>query len=543
MQFKTRNNDHRAQPLPVNDSDGHIALAELRLSSRYEDAPETIKNQIIHEQTYGQFAVLRYAAISTLVLSSLSVFALWSSVSDEILLSWYALTNAISFSRHIVANRFTKKKPTGAAINYWLRIVLFGTVSIALAWSALVWITWSVHDTKAISFIAFILAAVAFGSFAGLGFYVQAYWGAAAPLFIALAVMFGHLASDSILLAVGMSFFIIFIGIGMLTSSLNSTRIWRNIMVLLHEHQTLAHEHREKSAVLSTTLQSIGDGVFTIDAAGLITYINPAAEKLTGRSLQDIVGQTLSATLPIKDETAPERVVNLDFLCKQVREAVQVPGDLVLSNLQGKTISVEVNISPLYIADDLIDGYVVTLHDVTSLRVLTRSLSHQALHDPLTGLLNRRGFESRLREALDRKQSGNIEHSLCYIDLDHFKSINDTYGHKAGDDALLQVVLIAQKYIRDSDSFGRLGGDEFAILLYGCNIERAEKIVKDICVAVGEHQFARDQEKFSMGVSIGLVPILTNDTLDDLNHAADSACYQAKANGRAQVHTHLRMLA
>lgn len=158
----------------------------------------------------------------------------------------------------------------------------------------------------------------------------------------------------------------------------------------------------------------------------------------------------------------------------------------------------EVTISPIYIADTLIDGYVITLHDVTSLRLLTRNLSRQALHDPLTGLLNRRGFESRVREGLDRKQTSNIDHSLCYIDLDHFKSINDRYGHKAGDDALQQFVSVTQECIRDSDSFGRLGGDEFAILLYGCNLEKAEKIVGDICSAVAHHPFTSGAKKFSM---------------------------------------------
>ncbi|HEY8101167.1 MAG TPA: diguanylate cyclase [Burkholderiaceae bacterium] len=540
MQFKHKNSGQQTPSFPADENDGIIALADLRLSTRYDDASAAIKSQIIHEQAYGQFAVLRYAAISTFILSTLSVFALWSSVSHAVLLIWFAVTNGISVSRHLAANIFTKQKPTGVSIDHWLRLVLFSTVSIALSWTALVWITWPIHDAKAISFIAFILAAIAFGSFAGLGFYVQAYLGAAGPLFIGLAIMFGHMASDSMLLATGISTAILFIGIGMVTSSLNATSVWRNTMVVLHEHQTLAHEHREKSAVLSATLHSIGDGIFTVDANRLITYINPAAEQLTGRSLQDMVGKTLNETMHLKNEAAHDNQMNLDFLCRQVHETMQIPGDLVLCNLHGQTISVEVTISPLYIADDLIDGYVITLHDVTSLRLLTRDLSYQALHDPLTGLLNRRGFESRLREALERKQSSNIDHSLCYIDLDHFKSVNDAYGHKAGDNALQHVVLIAQQYIRDSDSFGRLGGDEFAILFYGCNVERAEKIAEDICEAVAAHQFVSEQEKISVGISIGLIPMLATDTLDNLNHAADHACYQAKANGRGKVYTKLR---
>jgi diguanylate cyclase (GGDEF)-like protein/PAS domain S-box-containing protein len=523
----------------VADSDGFIDLAELRLSSHYDDASSAIKNQIVHEQAYGQFAVLRYAAISTFFLSSLSLFALWPSVPHAILLVWYAVTNGISLARHRVTRRFTNKRPIGKSIEYWLHLVLFYTIAIALSWVALVWIAWSIRDTLSISFIAYILATVAFGAFAGLGLYVRAYLGAAGPLFIALAIMFWHITPGPDLLAAAISVSILLIGIGMLASSLNATRLWRNTLVLLHEHQTLAREHREKSAVLSTILHSIGDGVITVDANRLITYINPAAEKLTDIALHDIAGKSLGTALYLQDEST-SAVVDLDLLCQQVVDSFQVPGNLVLTNRDGNVISVEVTISPLHIAAKSINGYVITLHDVTSLRLLTQDLSRQALHDPLTGILNRRGFEARVREALERKKTGNIEHCLCFLDLDYFKTINDSYGHQAGDEALQLVVSLTQKYIRDSDSFGRLGGDEFAILLYGCNLGKAEKIVGEICAAVGTHQFKHGDSIFSVGVSIGLVPMLADDTLDSLNHAADNACYEAKARGRGQVFTQLR---
>jgi diguanylate cyclase (GGDEF)-like protein/PAS domain S-box-containing protein len=525
-----------------HENDGIIALADLNLEEHYDNASDAIKNKILHEQTYGQFAVLRYAALNTLIWSSLSLVALWPTVSLPILLTWYSVTNAISIVRHLFCRQFFKKKPTGAAIKNWLRFVLIATVSIALSWCALIWITWSIHDIKAISFIAFILAAIAFGSYAGLGLYIHAYLGAASPLFIGLAIMFGHMTSDSALVAIVTVATILIIGLGMLTNSRNASRIWRNTLVLMHEHQSLAREHHEKSAVLSTTLHSIGDGVLTIDANGFITYINPAAELLTGYTLQEVIGKQLGTSLRLNDEADGEKRINIDMLFMQVNESIKVPGELVLTNTRNDKISIEVTISPLYISEDVVNGYVITLHDVTSFRILTRDLSYQALHDPLTGLLNRRGFEVRIQEALVRKQTSEIEHSLCYIDLDYFKAVNDTYGHKAGDEVLLQVVRIAQKCIRDSDSFGRLGGDEFSILLYGCSLDKAEKIVEDICKSVANHVFSLEQKNFSVGVSIGLVPILRNDTSTSLHLAADSACYQAKAQGRGQVHTSSRVL-
>jgi len=540
LQIKTQNPARQTQATAPHESDGIITLADLRRTARYDTASDAIKNKILHEQAYGQFAVLRYAALNTFICSSLSLFALWPSVPHAVLLTWYAVTNAISIARHVYCKRFEKTKPTGTSIDRWLHMVLVGTVAIALSWCALIWITWSIQDTNAIAFVAFILAGIAFGAFAGLGLYVRAYLGAASPLFIGLAIMFGHLAAGSTLLASITVLSILVIGTGMLTASLNASNVWRNTLVLLHEHQSLEREHREKSAVLSATLHSIGDAVLTSDANGLVTYVNPAGERLLAHSLQDMVGKPLDACLLLKDENASDTELNLDSIYRRVREPILVPGELVLINARQDAISVEMRISPLYISENLINGYVITLHDITSLRMLTRDLSHQALHDPLTGLLNRRGFETRVREALARKQASEIDHSLCYIDLDYFKSVNDTYGHKAGDEVLQQVVHLAQKCIRDSDSFGRLGGDEFSILLYGCNLEKAGKIVGEICQTVARHQFMWDQKAFSIGVSIGLVPMLRNDTLTTLNHAADSACYQAKANGRGQVHMNPR---
>lgn len=544
--------NHPTDPPSASESDGLIALAELRLAGLFDRAPDAIKNKINHELAYGLFAVLRYAAINTLILSSLTLAVLWGSVAHPVLLAWYVATNAISLIRHVVSNMFSKANPTGASINYWLRLVLVATWAISLSWCALIWITWSNNDIQTIAFVAFILAAVAFGSYAGLGLYVQAYMSAAVPLFIGLAILFGHLALDSTILAAVTMAAILIIGMGMVASSINATHVWRNTMVLLHEHQALAREHREKSAVLSTTLHSIGDGVLTIDANGLITYINPAAERLTGCSLTDLVGKTLHPSLHLKNaadeagaanETGGERSVNLDILCRDIQESMLVPGDLVLTNALGNAISVEVRISPLYIAGHFLEGYVITLHDVTSLRLLARDLTYQAMHDPLTGLLNRRGFEARVHEALARMRTSDIQHSLCCIDLDYFKTINDSYGHKAGDSVLQQVVLIMGKCIRDSDSFGRIGGDEFSILLYGCTLDKAKKIVGEICQAVAQHQFTWNNERISIGVSIGLVSMLSNDSLDKLNHAADDACYQAKANGRGQFCVHLRTAA
>jgi Amt family ammonium transporter len=283
-------------------------------------------------------------------------------------------------------------------------------------------------------------------------------------------------------------------------------------------------------------LHSVGDGVLTVDRNGLVTYINPAAETVTGLSLRDVVGKSVSESLVLTDEAADGQPVDLAAIFKDVREALTVPGELVLHSLCVTSVSVDVTISPLlYLPGTEIDGYVVTLHDVTSSRRIARDLSHQALHDPLTGLLNRRGFETRLHQALEQKLHDSVAHCLCYIDLDRFKAVNDTCGHQGGDELLKQIVGLMHSRIRDADAFARLGGDEFAILLRGCPLERAINVAESICEAVAAYRFQWEGNEFSIGASIGVVPMIQNDSLKSISEAADNVCYQAKETGRGRV--------
>jgi len=160
-------------------------------------------------------------------------------------------------------------------------------------------------------------------------------------------------------------------------------------------------------------------------------------------------------------------------------------------------------------------------------------LAYQANHDILTGLVNRRGFERHLRSALESSQMDHAEHVLCYLDLDQFKVINDTCGHIAGDELLRQVSTVLEGGIRRHDVLARLGGDEFGILMEHCDLNHASEIANALCALVENYRFEWEGQRFSLGVSIGVVAIncRENDTIDLLKKA-DVACYAAKAAGR-----------
>ncbi|HWM71687.1 MAG TPA: EAL domain-containing protein [Steroidobacteraceae bacterium] len=284
-------------------------------------------------------------------------------------------------------------------------------------------------------------------------------------------------------------------------------------------------------------LDSLAEAIIATDAAGLITYINPAAERLTGSGASAAIGKTLEDIVGFVDET------DRRLLSDPVRQALTSGAPvnlsrraLLLSRANGSERSIELSASPIRNDVKELIGAVVLLHDVTELRGLARQMSYQATHDALTGLVNRREFEGRLEEAIDSGHRGDGQHVLCYLDLDRFKVVNDTSGHLAGDSMLREVAKVLRDAVRDSDTVARLGGDEFGMLLIGCPLEKARQIADDVCRAVGDYRFVWKDKIFNIGVSIGLVEISRESgSLEELFAAADSACYVAKKQGSGRV--------
>ncbi|MFQ6023648.1 MAG: PAS domain S-box protein [Acidiferrobacterales bacterium] len=177
--------------------------------------------------------------------------------------------------------------------------------------------------------------------------------------------------------------------------------------------------------------------------------------------------------------------------------------------------------------------------DITEAHNLSQQLSYQASHDSLTGLVNRREFERRLRRALKTAQAERIEHAVCYLDLDQFKVINDTCGHVAGDELLRQLGALLQERVRKRDTLARLGGDEFGILVERCSLEQARRVSETLRTAITDFRFVWGDKTFSVGVSIGLVPITeASGNIINVLSTADTACYAAKDKGRNRIYVY-----
>lgn len=293
---------------------------------------------------------------------------------------------------------------------------------------------------------------------------------------------------------------------------------------------------REKE-LAQVTLQSIADAVITTDASGQIMYLNPVAEQLTGWRLAEVQGLALEAVFHIISEITREPVENPVDYVLQAGCVTGLANHTLLIDRNGKEYSIEDSAAPIHDRQGQMIGAVIVFHDVTQSRQLQYRLSWQASHDALTGLPNRRQFEQVLTDVLSSAQETPQASVLCYLDLDQFKVVNDTCGHKAGDELLRRVSRLLKGQIRAADSLARLGGDEFGILLRQCPLDNAKRITEKLRETIQAFRSNWEDKAFRIGVSIGLVALNEgSQTLADALGAADAACYAAKEGGRNRIH-------
>lgn len=278
------------------------------------------------------------------------------------------------------------------------------------------------------------------------------------------------------------------------------------------------------------TLAALGDGVITVDAQRQIRYVNPAATRLLDTTSKDLMGRDIAQVLPFAHEALAAQPTQTHS------HEVHRPSDdqvhWLPRRLSGQSeVAVRVSVTQL-VQDDVPSGTVLVLHDVSQEQNYMRMLVWQQSHDLLTGLDNRPAFEKCLHQVLGKQQV-----SLLHLNLDHFKMINASYGHAAGDEILRQVCQQLRLALREHDVLARIGGDEFAVLLINClphsamqTAERLRKTVHDLNVRWHDHNL-------HTGVSIGVVHIAPMQSADpqSLLGMADSACKHAKNSGRNRI--------
>lgn len=303
------------------------------------------------------------------------------------------------------------------------------------------------------------------------------------------------------------------------------------------DYKHLNAEILEEKERLRITLASIGEAVICTDALANVTFMNAAAMLLTGTLSADAIGRPLVDVLRIIDETTGDPAPNPVGQCfTHEASHYRASGIFVLSQ-QGGVYDIQLSAAAVRRADGEMIGCVVVFQDVTTHRAAQRKITHNAQHDGLTGLPNRATFQSKLAQTIEETARGSGPHALCYIDLDRFKTVNDTGGHAAGDALLKEIAKIIALSCSKKDVPARLGGDEFGLILRNTGPEAARATATRIVDAICAMEFRWESMIFRVGASVGIAAV-TNDSSDSavVLHRADLACYSAKSSGRRCVH-------
>ena len=299
------------------------------------------------------------------------------------------------------------------------------------------------------------------------------------------------------------------------------------------EQTRLAAELAAEKERIEVTLHSIGDGVVTTDEHGRITYMNPVAEQLVGYALEEARGRVFGDVVHLHDQSSHVPLSSPIESCLRDKRPAGVSQSALLRDRHGKEYGVRNSVAPIVGKHQKLIGAVMVFQDVTEARALSQRLAYLAHHDSLTDLPNRVLFQDRVHQACQFGQRHDSQFAVVFMDLDHFKHVNDSLGHAVGDQLLKTIAQRLIGTLRGSDTVCRLGGDEFVMLLSDIAgpddvAEVAKKILREValpCTLQGT--------EVNVGISLGIAVFPDDgDDPETLMKHADAAMYRSKREGR-----------
>ncbi|MEC5216255.1 diguanylate cyclase (GGDEF)-like protein/PAS domain S-box-containing protein [Actimicrobium sp. GrIS 1.19] len=310
-----------------------------------------------------------------------------------------------------------------------------------------------------------------------------------------------------------------------------------SVLTDVTERKRLAGERSAEQEQIRVTLHSIGDGVLSTDADGRITYLNPVAEEIVGWTLEEARGLLFSDVVYLFDQDNGARLPSPIEQCLRTQDRVGLPESASLRSRNGKEFGVRDSIAPIHDTDGVLLGAVMVFQDVTESRRHADEMSYAAHHDGLTGLPNRILFHDRLRQACQHGAHRRERFAVVFMDLDHFKHINDSLGHAMGDEVLKTVAQRLNRTLRAGDTVSRLGGDEFVMLLMGLGDGHAVDDIAQHVIDEAALPLFLNGVELNLTVSVGIA--MFPDDGDDPNtlmKRADTAMYRSKREGRNRYH-------
>jgi diguanylate cyclase (GGDEF)-like protein/PAS domain S-box-containing protein len=281
------------------------------------------------------------------------------------------------------------------------------------------------------------------------------------------------------------------------------------------------------------TLNSIADAVTCTDASGNINFLNVVAQRMTGWTNEESAGRPLPEVFRIIDSATRQPVHDLMRMAVGRDNPLRITVNCVLMSRDGAEYAIESSVAPMRDRTGLIIGTVIVFHDVSAARAMSAQMTHSAQHDVVTNLPNRLLLNDRITQAIALARRNKKAFAVIFLDLDHFKNINDSLGHATGDNLLQSVARRLLASVREADTVSRQGGDEFVILLSETiNPEGAATSAKKILLSLsGPHSIGGLDLHIDGSMGISVYPGDGEDA-EALIKSADTAMYHAKENGR-----------
>jgi diguanylate cyclase (GGDEF)-like protein/PAS domain S-box-containing protein len=301
----------------------------------------------------------------------------------------------------------------------------------------------------------------------------------------------------------------------------------------LAERKLAEEQLLEKEETLKVITESTNDAIIIMNNRGIITFWNTAASNMLRYSKEEALGENLHESI------VPERFLNAhlsafpQFIKTGKGNAIGTTLELYAIGKDHIEIPVELSLSSIMIEGEWFA--VGIMRDNTERKKMEEELRRLATIDSLTNINNRRYFLDLALKEMDRSKRYGHPFSLIMLDIDHFKKVNDTYGHSVGDQVLIDFCDTCMKEFRESDFMGRLGGEEFAVAIVECDLEGAAILAERIREAVASHTVVIGNEEIRFTVSIGITRMWQDCDLNSMIESADNALYKAKNNGRNQV--------
>ncbi len=495
-----------------------LALAPLPYS-------DDIKAKLLH-LLYSNF--LRASAV-IIAVSSFMTFTLWSTVDHTQLLIWYVAMILVNLFR-IVDTLIYLKHTDRHDYSYWRQHFTVSVIISALLWAAVPLLFFSTTDHQTNFFIAFVILGMTAGASSTLAANLQLMH--IYLYLLLLSLLYAFLQFEGITYTASAMMTILFLPIVSVTARQFHT-------TLIETYHTLELYNETKEALvanekrLGMMFEQAPLGIFYYDNDLTIIECNRALTKILHAPKEKLIGLNLN-NLP-----DPRPLENMKQFLNGVKTAVyEGPYTSAFSKLD---LSVKIQMTPLLNTNGVIEGGLCMFEDKTKEHTALKEAEFLSLHDHLTGLPNRKLLKERMRQTMAEQERQHAYSALLFLDLDHFKQINDSLGHGVGDEILIETAHRLTKTLRKSDTLSRLGGDEFVILLpqLSANEEEAVRHAYEVSQKIHEvmsEAFTIDKQLLFSSASIGIS--LFDAELyesDEILRRADMAMYQSKAEGRKRT--------